>query len=294
MPAPLDNPRAPGPSADTRARATVKIPFDYHIHTHFSSDCETPLFEVCHSATALGLPEIGITEHFDLLPEDPSYGYLRFDEWWQEIDICRRAFTDMLTIRAGIEIGEPHRFPLQVGDLQAHFPWDYCLGALHWVAGTLIWDRAYYERSQDQAYGDYFAELADVAAAGGFDILAHMDVIKHYGSQNYGPFDPRRYEAEIRTVLRTCARQGIALEVNSGLLRRPIAELSPETLILSWFRDEGGARITIGSDAHRAEHVGLGLDRAVRTVRAAGFDQLTAFHARQPHSVHLGIEAAGR
>lgn len=195
--------------------------------------------EMCRAAAARGLTEIGIAEHFDLLPEDPSFGYLRLDDWWAEIERCRTAFAGVLSIRAGIEIGEPHRFPDQVAPVLDQYAWDYSLGSLHWVGGTLIWDRAYYHRTEDQAYRDYFAELTRLVSDGQFHVLAHMDVVKHYGSQVYGPFDPRRYEAEIRPVVEICARRGMALEVNTGLLRRPVAELAPEELILSWFREAG-------------------------------------------------------
>ncbi len=256
-------------------------PPDYHIHTAFSCDCEVPMAEMCRAAVGRGLAEIGFAEHFDLLPEDPSYGYFRFDDWWQELERCREIYRGALVIRAGIEIGEPHRFRESVAPVLARFPWDYCLGSLHWVDGTLIWDRAYYQRSEDQAYRDYFAELLLLARAGGFDVLAHMDVVKHYGAQAYGPFDPRRYEKEIRLVLEACVQNGIALEINTGLLRRPVAEVAPERQILAWYRQAGGSRLTAGSDAHLPEHVGAGLDRAVEAASAAGFADLTRFISRQ-------------
>jgi len=261
--------------ADTR-------PHDYHIHTAFSSDCDTPMAEMCRAAVAHGLSEIGFAEHFDLRPEDAAYGYLRFDDWWEELERCRHDFDGSLTIRAGIEIGEPHCYADSVVPVLARFPWDYSLGALHWVDGTLIWDRAFYHRSQDQAYRDYFCELERMAAAGGFDILAHMDVVKHYGSQVYGPFDPQRYEQEIRAVLAACVRNGIALEINTGLLRRPVAEVAPERVILSWYRQAGGQRLTTGSDAHLPEHVGFGAQQAVDAAQAAGFSHLTRYAARRP------------
>ncbi|OGO16216.1 MAG: hypothetical protein A2Y93_16310 [Chloroflexi bacterium RBG_13_68_17] len=258
------------------------LPLDYHIHTAFSCDCEIPMADMCRAAVSRGIPEIGFAEHFDLLPEDPSYGFFRFDDWWEELERCRRSFRGSLVIRAGIEIGEPHRFPEIVAPMLARFPWDYSLGSLHWVDGTLIWDRAYYQRSEEQAYRDYFLELQRLAAAGGFDVLAHMDVVKHYGSQVYGPFDPGRYEPEIRAVLAACVHNGIAIEINTGLLRRPVAQVAPEQQILSWYRQAGGKYVTAGSDAHLPEHVGFGLELAVAAARAAGFPNLTRFIARRP------------
>jgi histidinol-phosphatase (PHP family) len=244
--------------------------------------------EACRAAVAAGLEEIGFAEHFDLLPDDPSYGFFRADDWWEEVGRCRQSFAGQLAIRAGIELGEPHRFPAMVAELLDRYPWDYSLGSVHWVAGTLIWDPAYFARSASRAYADYFTELGQMAASGGFDALAHMDAIKHYGSRHYGPFDPRQYEHLIRPILGACARQGIALEVNTGLLRRPVAELSPERTILAWYLEEGGERVIIGSDAHLIQDVGFGLSLALNAIRAAGFDQITGYDRRGPYALPIG------
>ncbi|MEW6569163.1 MAG: histidinol-phosphatase HisJ family protein [Chloroflexota bacterium] len=268
------------------------IPYDYHIHTDFSCDCDVPMAEMCRAAIARGLPEIGFTEHFDLVPEDPCYASFRVEAWWKELERCRETFGEALVIRAGIEAGEPHRFTTAVAQLLARFPWDYCLGALHWVGPTMIWNREYYDQPEDQAYRDYFAELGRVAMAGGFDILAHMDALKRYGVERYGPYDPRRYEADIRAVLRACAESDLALEINTSSLRRSIRETSPAQLVLTWFRQEGGRWVTVGSDAHLPEHVGFGLEQCLDTIHAAGFESVACFERRRPSPIPITRSSA--
>ena len=45
---------------------------DYHLHTLFSGDCETPLKDIIESALSKGLKSICITDHNDLdLPGEP-------------------------------------------------------------------------------------------------------------------------------------------------------------------------------------------------------------------------------
>jgi histidinol-phosphatase (PHP family) len=263
------------------------IPCDYHVHSDYSSDCPTPMVEMCRAAVERGIPEIGFTEHLDLLPFDPGYATFRIEAWWQEIERCRAAFAPGLAIRAGVELSEPHRVrDAAEGALRRH-PWDYVVGALHYIGETLVFDRAYFDRPADEAYRNYFEELRLVAEAGGFDILAHADIVKRYGHAHYGPFDPRPYEAEIRAALRECARKGIALEANTSTLRRPVAELSPAPLIFTWFHQEGGRRVTIGSDAHLPGDLGAGLDLALQAIRLAGFRELTRFERRRPISIAL-------
>ncbi len=258
------------------------IRYDYHLHSDFSCDSETPMAPLCRAAIDFGLTEIGFCEHFDLVPEDPCYAAFRVEAWWEELSRCRELFADSLVIRAGIEAGEPHRFGSILADMLGRFPWDYCVGALHWVGSTMIWDAHYYDQPQDQAYREYFAELERAASCGGFDILAHMDAVKRYGAERYGPFKPQHYEEEIRAVLRACALNDIAVEINTGTLRRPVRETSPGLQVLTWFRQEGGRWVTLGSDAHLPEHVGFGLEHCLDLARAAGFQVVAGFEGRRP------------
>ena len=53
-----------------------------------------------------------------------------------------------------------------------------------------------------------------------------------------------------------------ALEINTGGLRQPLNKLSPEFETIKRFKDMGGKFITIGSDAHYAEHLASGFAEA--------------------------------
>ncbi len=109
-----------------------------------------------------------------------------------------------------------------------------------------------------------------------------MDIVKRYGFDSYGTFDPRPFEPELRAVLAALARSGRALEVNTSTLRRPVAEPSPDRVLLRWFREEGGRLVTFGSDAHRAGDVGAGWQQAVYEMRHAGFTEYAVYARRQP------------
>jgi histidinol-phosphatase (PHP family) len=264
-------------SKDTKLK-----PPDLHIHSNFSCDCHASLAEMCQAAVAKGLSAIGFTEHFDLLPADPCYDFLDLPGWWREIESCREQFADQLTIYAGIELGEPHRFISDMREVLDSFPWDFALGSLHWVGDELIFGTEYFRREPDQAYREYFEELGQMASVADFDILAHMDVVKRFGLDVYGEYDVLRYEKEVRAVLKVIAKRGIALEVNTSQLRRRIGETSPARPVIDWFREEGGQWITFGSDAHEPDHVGMGLDLALVDIVAGGFPGIAHFQARQP------------
>ena len=258
------------------------IPHDYHIHTLFSCDSQATMTEMCRAALERGIPEIGFSDHFDLMPEDQCYNFFKADSWWEALQRCRENFKGMLSIRAGIELGEPHRFQDETHVLLENYPWDYSLGSLHWVGSMNIFDPLYFEQPADRSYKDYFREMTKMVAEGDFDILAHMDIIKRYGFDNYGSYDPYSFEDEIRTILRLCVERGLGLEINTVTLRRPVNQVAPAEVVLRWFREEGGRWVTLGSDAHLPEHVGFGLDQVVDVLQSVGYSYLACFENRQP------------
>ena len=254
---------------------------DLHIHTDFSCDCQTSMAEMCRAAITVGLSEIDFSDHYDLIPQDPCFDFFRAEAWWEELERCRVEFGPTLTIRAGVELGEPHRFPKEIAALLSAFPWDYSLGSLHWVGEELIFREEYFRRSPDLAFREYFHELDRMAAEAEFDILAHLDVIKRLGFEQYGFYDPASYEEEIRRVLHTCAQRGRALEINTSPLRRSVNQTAPEPPALTWFAEEGGRWITFGSDAHQPEHIGHALELVTSAARQAGYESLATFEARR-------------
>ena len=266
---------------------------DYHIHTAFSIDSQAPMAAMCRTALDKGLSEIGITEHYDLHPGDSGYRFFRAEAWWKELQRCREIFNPALTIRAGIEVGEPHRHAAEVDAMLASFPWDYAIGGLHWIADRLIFSPQYFQQPEGRAYKAYLRELLTMTQEGAFDVLAHFDIVKRYGHEFYGRFEPKRYEDEIRRVLQTCVHRGLALEINTSPLRRPVDECSPSQTILAWYVEEGGNLLTFGSDAHLTEHVGYGFERALRAAQRAGLENLSRYVQRKPCPLPLPTARSG-
>jgi histidinol-phosphatase (PHP family) len=258
------------------------IPQDYHMHSNFSCDCQAPMATMCRSAISKGIPEIGFSEHFDLHANEPFRDWFRPSEWWEELERCRSEFAGQLTIRAGIEVGEPHLFGNELQQLLSTIPFDYVLGSLHWVGSESVFHPSYFHaRTKEKVYDDFFEELIRMTAIGGFDILSHFDVPIRTAFAIHGPYNPRRHEEAIRQVLRNCIEHGIALDLNTAALRRTAKVLTPAPEILAWYAELGGERVTLGSDAHNPDDLGAHLPVAMQLARTAGLRYLTHFTARQ-------------
>lgn len=263
------------------------IPHDYHLHSNFSCDCRASPIEQCLSAIAKGIPEIGVTDHFDLHPLDECSGYFRPKDWAAELARARKKFAGRLIVRAGIELGEPHIYQAACQALLQSYPFDYALGSLHWVGDEVVFDPRYFRRSADEAYGLFFEELERMTRVGGFDVLSHFDVVVRMGVPIYGEYDPRRYEDVIRAVLQNCIGRGIALDINTQGLRNRCQLLTPGVEILRWYVELGGERVTLGSDAHQPEYIAANFDAALDAMRAVGLKYVTQYDKREARLVRI-------
>jgi histidinol-phosphatase (PHP family) len=261
-----------------------RIPQDYHVHTHFSCDAEASMERMCLAAIRVGVQELGFSDHFDLHPNEPFREYLDLESWWESYEVCKQKFSGELTLRAGVEVGEPHRYPRRVETLINAHPWDFVLGALHWVGDRCVFDHAFFEQDETSTYRQYFSELERMVDEGQFDILAHFDVVKRYGFEYFGEFQPKLYENRIRSILDHLVKRDLTLEINTSTLRRSIQQPSPNRIILTWFREQGGRSVTLGSDAHTPQDVGFGLRAMWDMVRSIRFDGVARYELRE-HSV---------
>jgi histidinol-phosphatase (PHP family) len=257
------------------------IPQDYHLHTRFSEDGDDTLETMCLRAIELGIPEIGFSEHWDVGPYEKNPRFFQPEPWYSELERLRRQFVGKLTIRAGIEVSEPHLYPQPAAEILTHVPFDYVFGSVHFVGRNFIFDEAYFQNhTADEVYRGYFAEIETMLQTAELDIVAHLDIPVRTGKPIFG-YDPARYEDQICRILRKIIDRNLALEVNAGGLRKASQNLMPDPLILKWYAGMGGQRLTLGSDAHAVAQVGLHLDVALEALRAAGFSQLTQFELRK-------------
>jgi histidinol-phosphatase (PHP family) len=261
---------------------------DYHIHSRFSPDSRAEIGDICEAAIARGLSEIAVTDHVDFGPADGT-GVFQPVEYLAEIEHCRARYGDRLTIRAGLEIGEPHLFPEQVGAVMAAGAFDLVIGSAHYADGMQpAWRAAYFDQPVRAACENYFRQVLRLAAGGDWDVLGHLDLVKR-DARKYGlVYDgPAPYAETIRAALRHVVERGKGIEINTSPLHRGQTEPCPSLEILRWYRELGGEILTFGSDAHTPDAVAAYFDVARDMALAAGFTRRARFAGRKVDWVDL-------
>jgi histidinol-phosphatase (PHP family) len=198
---------------------------DYHIHTNFSIDSNAEMMAACEAATSRGLSEIAFTDHADFGPDDTP-GCFPTIKYLAEIEHCRTVYGDRLTIRAGVEMGEPHIFVQEAAAVLDAGDFDFVLGSAHYADGMqAAWHAAFFEQPLRQAYEAYFRQVVGLAAEGDFDVLGHLDLVKRDARKFGKVYDgPEPYADMIRTALRSIVERGKGIEINTSPLRKGQSE----------------------------------------------------------------------
>jgi histidinol-phosphatase (PHP family) len=268
---------------------------DLHVHSTLSADGESGIADHARRAAVLGLAEVGFCEHADFDPRDQAYKYLDMARYDQEIRAVRATMPGV-QVRKGVEITYQASLEDEIRAWLSEHAADYVVASVHLVeyadGWTLVSEpRAvtdyFKDHSQRQAYVPYFEELLRAVRCGLGDVLGHFDLIKRYGTSQYGPFEPTCFEEEIREVLRSAVEKGVGLEINTSGWRQPPGEPYPALQVLRWYRELGGEILTVGSDAHHVDQLGAGISEALHLARVAGFRAITTFQAHQPQWIDL-------
>lgn len=249
-----------------------EIKSDYHMHSTFSVDGQDSIEALCWRAHALGLTEIAVTEHAEW--HHRWHGEeLDTIAYFYEINRLQEMFAPRgLTLYSGVELGNPHEFSRQASTLVLENPFDVRIASLHWLYGENIHDSSCFAgREPLDVYADYFSAVGQMAADfSAIDVVAHFDRILWRGTMLGAPFDPRSIEGIIRDTLATIAWRGLALELNTRLLNHSPGWRSALVTMLDWYREEGGHRIVVNSDAHSVGQMGSNLELARGILTKAG------------------------
>lgn len=264
---------------------------DYHMHLRapdgaidFSVEAVERFVE---RAGERGVDEIGFTEHV--------YYFVQTRDFWRipyqtercslDLDAYAEAVVEAkrqgLPVKLGMEVDWAGQRAGELATIFAAYPFDYLLCSVHWLDGGFGIDGAVgggaWERwTEEEVWSRYVAELSAAAGSGNFDVLSHPDLAKIHGVR--GSDD--RYEELAAAV----DAAGVALEISTAGLRKPVAEIYPDRRLLRL----SAAPITLASDAHKPQQVGEDFERAIELARDHGRETVTVFEARVRRQEPLG------
>lgn len=268
----------------------MKITSDFHLHTSFSEDSDTPMETMVRSAAALGLKTICFTEHLDLdFPREYGTFTVDLDAFQEELLRLRGLYKKEIEILFGVELGMQPRLAGRYQEITKRYPFDFVIASQHLLDGADPYSPAYWEGKNEQdCYKAYFTQLlSNLKTMRSYDTLGHLDYVVRYGPGKNKHYSYEAYASCIDPILEHLIVQGKCLEVNTAGLKYGLGHPNPEESVLRRYRELGGRLITIGSDAHRPEHIAYDFRQAEELLRELGFESYTIFRQRKPHQVPL-------
>ncbi len=271
----------------------MTIKADFHLHTDFSSDSDTPMENMILKALELELTHLCITEHMDpdfpVNPRDNLDFQLDTDAYLNRFLELKEAYSHRLHLLFGVEVGlQPHLSSF-LHDYSARYPFDFIIGSTH-ISSRMdpYYPEFFLNRTEEEAYREYFeTTLANIRSCDDFDVYGHLDYVVRYGPNRDAFYTYEKYADVLDAILTELVRKGKGLEVNTGGMKYGLKEVHPFPFILKHYRSLGGEIITIGSDAHKPGNLHAYFDLARDTLAACGFTHYTIFENRNPKFIPL-------
>ena len=254
---------------------------DYHIHTKLCGHATGEMEQYVERAIEIDLSEIGFSDHLPFVDfERPGFAMSlsQLPFYVQKVDKLREKYPN-ITIRSGIEVDYFPHLEHKIAALLDQYTFDYVYGSVHFIDDWTFdspdalpeWNLA----DINQVWEQYIGLLHQAAESGLFDIMSHLDLVKIYG------FRPTRDLLPQWESLMKCLKEnGLATEINTRGLRKPVGEIYPSEKILALIK-KYEIPIVFGSDAHAPEEVGRDFDKASELALKYGINTVAQFEQRQ-------------
>lgn len=264
---------------------------DYHIHTSFSGDSDTPMKDMIERGLELGLTTMCFTEHMDL-DYDPLCDVdftLDTDSYLQTYLSYKEQYKDKINLLFGVELGLQTHLSKTHEDYIKKYPFDFVIGSSHLVHGMDPYYPKFFEgRKEEDCIQEYFVSiLENLNAFSDFDVYGHIDYIIRYCPSGPKEFCLKEYSQIIDEILKKLISMGKGIEINTGGFKYGLSHPNPHEDVLKRYRQLGGEIITMGSDAHVCEYLGYEFEKAAEILRQCGFKYYTVFKNRTPEFLLL-------
>ena len=259
------------------------IPYsDIHMHTPLCRHAIGTPEEYVKQAIKVGLKEIGFSDHAPMVHRPMPSVTMSFKElpsYHAMIEDVRKRYASQISVKIGIESDFLPRYESKTKAVIDNYPYDYVIGSVHFIDDWAFDDPACYEywkvHDVDEVYHKYYALLRQSAKTGFFQIIAHCDLPKKFGARPTVDLTD-----EIKSTAQVFKDSGVAIEINTAGLRKPIAEMYPAFNCLKIYQ-KAGVPLVFGSDAHDPLDVGRDFDKAVDLAKSAGYTEYLVFKNRQ-------------
>jgi histidinol-phosphatase (PHP family) len=250
---------------------------DLHNHTPLCNHAEGEIEEYIEAAIQKGTKVFGFSDHAPM-DFDPAYR-MKFEDmkmYEARVKSAKERYKEKIEILLGYEVDylEGH---MDKRVLEADV--DYLIGSVHFIEGWGFDNPEFIgkwkEQDVDEVWQKYFDTIEAMAQTKLFDIAGHLDLIKVFN------FMPTKNIVNLaKNALLAIKESDMVLEINVAGYRKPVAQAypSPELLKEAYRLN---IPITLSSDAHKPQQVGLYNDTVIKMAKDIGYKECAYFVNRE-------------
>ncbi len=263
---------------------------DCHLHTNTSEDSEMTVKEACEKAVKNDIKYICFTNHHEFAEMDnnnPNYSLSeeKLLAYKNAVEQARKDFPE-LKINFGCEIGHMEEYKDKIKKFLDENDFDFVLGSTHWMMfpegkADLVSERAItaMEKYGKDKYMEIYAKaVVDSINSGLYDSISHIGMFTRFISD----FDFSNYEKEMNEIAEAFRNSKTGIEINSWCGKFPGGFWNPPTALLKAVFNTGNHTLTVGSDAHKPNHIGKGVKDVLKFAKTCGYDKVAWFEKRKP------------
>jgi len=280
-----------------------------HTHTIFC-DGKADIETMCRTAYEKGLASIGFSSHAPVGKTGlKTFWHMKDEkpgEYINEVNAARLRWKGKISVYLGLEIDyiKGLRSPLDrdIKDLNL----DYAIGAVHYLKpphGDLFTVDGPLEELEngilngfdgdgEAMLNDYLNNVLEMVTLGGFDIVAHLDLVrKNHSSQGSPAFRERQgrwfetenadYMRKMEEIARAVSSAGLVVEANTGGMNRGyVNDTYPSLAVLRLMR-KYKVPVMISADAHNPNDLDGHYSEARQILLSAGYTSHVVFEGRK-------------
>ena len=271
---------------------------DQHIHSSYSKDSQEDLRNYYVVAASNGIEYVMTTEHYDFATTvDGTSWTADYDDLMKYQEKLKDEFPNIKPL-LGLELGYRKDYFKEMIEISNKYDFDLIQLSIHDGPRGDYYFKETFERDIVGTLNYYFDTMVEALESfSNFDVLSHID----FGFKTVVQIDPSyklsMFEEKVRKVLKLLVKLDKPLEVNSKVmesLNNDYMKNDPNykyddhlRYLLSLYKECGGKKLTLSSDAHKTSKYRLDFDEHIKTIKEMGFDKLSYFIKRKEYFYNI-------
>ncbi|MBD3168734.1 MAG: histidinol-phosphatase HisJ family protein [candidate division Zixibacteria bacterium] len=262
---------------------------DFHVHPQYSIDAQGSIPDYCERALSLGLEAICFTTHIDLNPaRDEVDPFIRIDGeiirvtpeslaiYYNDVMSAKGKYAKRgLDVYPGIELDYFEGVEEIWDNFNPGLDFAFTIGSVHCIEDLAFTynkeaSNLFGKHTERKFFERYYKSVKSLARSEVIDCIGHLDGYRKYARSVY----PKGLDVFpidiIGPALEAIRDSGKGIEINSSSKRHGSGTTYPSIEILELAAKVGVPIVSLGSDAHKPEGLGAGLEESARLIEELG------------------------